>query len=108
MSEIYEELRERLDMFPQGFPRTESRVELEILRELVAVDEGGDGLAARGGAALGPEEMKKFGLSGREIRELIDKLDTGKGADFELDIGQMLPAAEFESRMREAVPGDYD
>ena len=84
------------------------RSELEILRELVAVDEGGDGLTARGGAALGPEEMKKFGLSGREIRELIDKLDTGKGADFEIDIGQMLPASEFESRMREAVPGDYD
>ena len=39
MSEIYEKLRERLDMFPQGFPRTESGVELEILRELFAPDE---------------------------------------------------------------------
>lgn len=34
MSEIYEKLRERLDMFPQGFPRTKSRVELEILKRL--------------------------------------------------------------------------
>ena len=39
MEEIYEKLRERLDMFPQGFPSTESRVELEILRELFSPDE---------------------------------------------------------------------
>jgi len=34
VSDIYDRLRERLDMFPQGFPRTESGVELEILRRL--------------------------------------------------------------------------
>jgi NAD-dependent dihydropyrimidine dehydrogenase PreA subunit len=39
VSEIYEKLRERLDMFPQGFPRTESGVEMEILRELFTPDE---------------------------------------------------------------------
>ncbi len=39
MSNIYERLRERLDMFPQGFPKTESGVELEILRRLFTADE---------------------------------------------------------------------
>jgi NAD-dependent dihydropyrimidine dehydrogenase PreA subunit len=39
MSEIYEKLRERLDMFPQGFPRTESGIETEILRELFTPEE---------------------------------------------------------------------
>ena len=39
MSDIYQKLRERLDMFPQGFPRTESGVEMEILRELFSPDE---------------------------------------------------------------------
>jgi len=34
MSTVYEKLRERLDMFPQGFPKTESGVELEILQHL--------------------------------------------------------------------------
>ena len=43
-----------------------------------------------------------------EIRELIAKLATGERVDFDLDIAQMLPAEEFEVRMREAVPGDYD
>jgi len=39
MSDVYERLRERLDMFPQGFPKTESGVELEILHQLFAPDE---------------------------------------------------------------------
>jgi electron transport complex protein RnfB len=39
MSNVYERLRERLDMFPQGFPKTESGVELEILQHLFTPDE---------------------------------------------------------------------
>jgi electron transport complex protein RnfB len=39
MSDVYERLRERLDMFPQGFPKTESGVELEILKHLFAPNE---------------------------------------------------------------------
>jgi electron transport complex protein RnfB len=34
MSDIHIKLRERLDMFPQGFPKTASGVELEILEDL--------------------------------------------------------------------------
>ncbi len=34
MDEVYEKLRERLDMFPQGFPKTKNGVELEILEHL--------------------------------------------------------------------------
>jgi NAD-dependent dihydropyrimidine dehydrogenase PreA subunit len=40
MSDIYEKVRQRLDMFPQGFPKTASGVELEILRRLITPDEG--------------------------------------------------------------------
>ena len=39
MPDIYQKLRERLDMFPQGFPETESGVELEILRDLFSAEE---------------------------------------------------------------------
>jgi hypothetical protein len=39
MSDVYEKLRERLDMFPQGFARTESGVELEILQRLFKPEE---------------------------------------------------------------------
>ena len=37
--EIYEKLRARLDMFPQGFPSTQSGVEIEILKQLFTPDE---------------------------------------------------------------------
>ena len=39
MTDIYQSLRERLDMFPQGFPKTKSGVELEILKELFSPEE---------------------------------------------------------------------
>jgi electron transport complex protein RnfB len=39
MTTVYEKLRERLDMFPQGFPKTESGVELEILKRLFSEEE---------------------------------------------------------------------
>jgi electron transport complex protein RnfB len=39
MTDIYERLRERLDMFPQGFPKTKSGVELKILKKLFSPEE---------------------------------------------------------------------
>ena len=39
MATVYEKLRERLDMFPQGFAKTESGVELEVLQHLFTPDE---------------------------------------------------------------------
>ena len=39
MPNVYEKLRERLDMFPQGFPKTKSGVELEILENLFSTDD---------------------------------------------------------------------
>ena len=39
MPDIYARLRERLDMFPQGFPKTKSGVEMEILRGLFTPDQ---------------------------------------------------------------------
>jgi len=39
MADVYEKLQERLDMFPQGFARTESGVELEILKRLFTPEE---------------------------------------------------------------------
>jgi electron transport complex protein RnfB len=39
MADVYERLRERLDMFPQGFAKTESGVELEVLQHLFTPEE---------------------------------------------------------------------
>ena len=47
MAEVYEKLRERLDMFPQGFPKTQSGVELEILENLFSEEEAKIALALK-------------------------------------------------------------
>jgi Fe-S-cluster-containing hydrogenase component 2 len=47
MPGVYEKLRERLDMFPQGFPKTKSGVELEILEHLFSADEAEIALSMR-------------------------------------------------------------
>jgi electron transport complex protein RnfB len=39
MAGIYEKVRERLDQFPEGFPKTQSGVEMEILKSLFSPEE---------------------------------------------------------------------
>jgi Na+-translocating ferredoxin:NAD+ oxidoreductase subunit B len=39
MAEVYKKLQERLDMFPQGFPKTKSGVEMEVLENLFTEEE---------------------------------------------------------------------
>jgi hypothetical protein len=44
------------------------------------------------------------GLSAREARELVEKLQPRAVPDFELDLTRMKSAAEIEERMLAAVP----
>ncbi len=84
-----------------------SHGELEALRSLLVTD--AEGVSARPGVGtVSFEQLKAHGLSGREARELIAKLGPAERPDFELDLSSMRPAEEFESRMREAVPGDFE
>lgn len=53
MTEMYERLRERLDEFPNGFPRTESHIELEVLRHLFTPEEAETAVSL----ALSPEPV---------------------------------------------------
>ena len=39
MAEVYRKLQERLDMFPQGFPKTKSGVEISVLESLFSEEE---------------------------------------------------------------------
>jgi thymidylate synthase (FAD) len=79
-----------------------SRMELEALRRLVAVE--GDGLKAKPNAAVEAPELETLGLSKREARELFDKLAASEAPDFELDLGKALPAEQFAARFAAAVP----
>jgi thymidylate synthase (FAD) len=79
-----------------------SRGELAALAELVEVRD--DGLATREGVSLDRAGLERQGLSGREIRELLDKLQPKPKPNFSLDLSRMRPAAEVEALMGAAVP----
>jgi hypothetical protein len=78
-----------------------SGAELDVLRGLVEPD--GEGLRARPGSRTA-QELDAAGLSGREARELLDKLRSSERPDFALDLTQMLTADEIAARVAEAVP----
>jgi thymidylate synthase (FAD) len=81
--------------------------ELEVLRALLASTP--DGIRPDTAAeTLSMDDLKAHGLSPREARELIDKLSPHEKPDFELDLTSMKPPEEFEARMREAVPGEFE
>jgi len=83
-----------------------SHAELEALRALVSA--GDDGLEARAGVTLDMDGLKAAGLSKREAEELLVKLRPAERSDFDLDLAEMRSPEEFESRMRSAVPGDFE
>ncbi len=66
MAEVYEKLRERLDMFPQGFPKTPSGVEMEILEYLFTPEE------AEFALSLGPYPEPLDALAEKMNREVSE------------------------------------
>ncbi len=76
--------------------------EIAALSRLVSAD--ADGLAARTGAGLTNAELAKLGLSGREIRELKEKLAPRETPDYDLDLAKMRDAQEVAAEMNKAVP----
>lgn len=79
-----------------------SRMELDAIRSLIAVD--GGGVRAPGGA-LAKEALAERGLSRREIEELLVKLAPARAVpDFELDVASAKPAEHFAARFADAVP----
>jgi thymidylate synthase (FAD) len=83
-----------------------SRADREALARLVAADE--QGVRARSGAALSPEELAALGLSRREVTELIEKLASPPRPDFELDLSRMRSAEDVSREMESAVPGTFE
>ena len=86
--------------------QTMSRAELEVLSRLLVGGE--DGVSARTGVSLGADELKEAGLSPREVRELVAKLQAPARPDFDLDLSKMKSAEEVAKTMFEAVPGNFE
>jgi len=87
-----------------GRPLT--RGERAALSKLLEADDAG--VRAREGAALSSDELKALGLSAREIRELVEKLQTPEHQDFELNLSVMRTAEDVAGEMYEAVPSSFE
>jgi len=83
-----------------------TRVERDVLSRLLVADE--NGVRARDGAAVSGEELREAGLSAREIRELVEKLEAPDHPDFELDLAKMRSADDMAKKMSKAVPGNFE
>ena len=83
-----------------------TRVERQLLSRLVEGSD--DGISARDGASVSSEEMKDAGLSAREGRELVEKLQASDHPDFALDLSTMQSADETAEKMYEAVPSSFE
>ena len=80
-----------------------SGAERTALARLLRSHDGG--LALRDGTGgLTRTELGRLGLAGREIRELLAKIEAPTRPDFGLDLSVMCSAAEMEERMQAAVP----
>jgi thymidylate synthase (FAD) len=80
-----------------------SRMELGVLRELVAAD-GQGGVSARPGSRR-REDLAAAGLSTREADELLAKLAPRDTPDFELDLATAKAPEHFAEQFTAAVPG---
>lgn len=84
-----------------------TRVERTVLARLVEGDD--NELRAKSGASpVGKDELKELGLSPREFRELVEKLEAPQHPDFELDLSIMEDADDVAARMHEAVPDSFE
>jgi thymidylate synthase (FAD) len=82
-----------------------TRAERDLLSRLVETSD--DTVSARAGARVSKDDMKKAGLSPREFRELIEKLQPPDRPDFELDRTRFRSAEDVAAEMYQAVPGDF-
>ncbi|MBI4595609.1 MAG: 4Fe-4S dicluster domain-containing protein [Candidatus Tectomicrobia bacterium] len=71
MKTVYEQLQERLDKFPQGYPKTESGVEIKILEKIFKPDEAELALHLRPNMEPVSAIAKRLN---RDAKELGDKL----------------------------------
>lgn len=80
-----------------------SAAEREVLSHFLRVED--DAIGAREGAGpLDEQTLKERGLSGREARELLAKLEPIERPDFRLDLSRMVAAEEMQVKMAAAVP----
>lgn len=78
-----------------------SRMDLDALKRLVSVKDGG--LQSSGGS-LSAADLEALGLAKRELAELLTKLEASTPPDFELNLANAKSAEWFSEEFQKAVP----
>lgn len=94
-NDVYERLAQRLDALPNGYPRTESGIELKILRKIYTEEEAEIACALK----LLPEEPEK--IAERHGR---DPATMGKTLEKMVERGEIGGAGRMEERKYHLVP----
>lgn len=74
MMDVYEQLADALDRLPNGFPKTASRVEIQILEKIFSPEDAA--LAGQLGGSLEPVEeiAKRIGLPAEDTSKYVPHL----------------------------------
>jgi Na+-translocating ferredoxin:NAD+ oxidoreductase subunit B len=89
MEEIYEKLRERLDGMGTGFPKTENRVEMRILKKLFNEEEAGLFLYLAPLLERPDQVAQRLGRDPQETAELMERM-AAKGLIFRQRKGEVV------------------
>lgn len=71
--DVYERLVDALDKLPNGFPRTQSRTEIRLLRRIFSLEEASLACQLRGDYETADEIAKRLGLSIRDVSARLSK-----------------------------------
>ena len=74
MTDVYQRLAKKLDKLPQGFPTTESGVELQILRKIFSVEDAGTALHLGPIPKTAAKISKRLKKSESETRETLESM----------------------------------
>jgi Pyruvate/2-oxoacid:ferredoxin oxidoreductase delta subunit len=72
MTDVYRRLAKKLDKLPQGYPSTESGVELEILRKIFSPDDAEMALRLKPFPETAQNAAKRLGMAEEELRMTLD------------------------------------
>ena len=74
MRDVYKRLAKKLDELPNGYPETESGVELRILQKVFTPEEAENTLKLRPAAETVEEIANRLGTPVREMQAILDDL----------------------------------
>ena len=102
MTDVYRRLAKKLDEMPNGFPATESGVELKILRKIFSPQEAEFALDLSPTPGRAKTIAKRIGKPADEAKSMLDKM-AEKG-----QLGRFMAGGQYIYMLFPFLPGIYE